>query len=111
MSLCGALLCDFSKDIDILYTEWRKMIRKIWKIPKRSHRSLLAHIAESTPINVILQQRFMKFVASGVKSKNDIVNNVFKNMIYVINQAQEGIFELFYPILMLLVEILFTMIS
>ena len=75
----GINLCDFeSDDFHILYKDWRKLVRRIWNIPYRSHCDLLPHVAECVPPNVFMPQRFINFFYAGLYCKNDVVRNIFK---------------------------------
>ena len=80
MSLYGSHLCDF-ENIQPLYTEWRKAVRRILKVPYRTHSKLLCHIARIIPPDVCIQQRFINFFYSGLRSSNDLVSYMFKNSI------------------------------
>jgi PHP family Zn ribbon phosphoesterase len=79
-SFYGHHLCDFSK-LDNIYVEWRKAIRRVWKIPRRTHSALLPHVIQSPPLPVILHQRFINFFYSGLCSKNNLVRFMFNNAI------------------------------
>ena len=76
-SLYGVHMCDF-EDIDGFCTEWRKALRRIWKVPPRTHCRLLPHIAECLPIDTIIFQRFYSFFLSGFMSDNETVKFVFR---------------------------------
>ena len=61
MSLYGTNISDLS-NIEPLYTEWRKAVRRILNVPSRTHSSLLYHIIRDIPPDVCLQQRFIIFL-------------------------------------------------
>jgi hypothetical protein len=79
-SFYGVLLCDFSdiSNMDRLYRQWRKAIRRIWRLPMRTHTNLLPHICKSVPIDIVMKRRFMNFFNNGMKSKNLIVSQIFR---------------------------------
>ena len=79
MSLYGVLFCEFSNkgEMDVIYKEWRKAMRRIWKLPYRTHGRFLSHIAECVPIDIELKQRFLRFFSKGIRNKNKIVNDIF----------------------------------
>jgi hypothetical protein len=77
-SFYGSHLCEFS-NLNPLYTEWRKAVRRVWKVPRRTHSRLLPHIIQAPPLPVILQQRFINFFYAGLKSKNNLVRYMFNN--------------------------------
>jgi hypothetical protein len=66
---------------DVLNKEWRKVMRRVWGVPPRTHCNLIPHIAECTPPEVFLYQRFIGFFASGINSENDVVSSLFHNSI------------------------------
>ena len=63
----------------VLSTEWRKAIRRVWKIPRRTHSRYLPHIAQTLPIDVILQQNFIKYFYNVLASHNSLVSVIFRN--------------------------------
>ena len=46
--------------INTYFTAWRKAIRRIWKIPFRSHNKLVPLINGSHDISIILEKRCIK---------------------------------------------------
>ena len=79
MSLYGINICDFqSHEMNAIYTEWRKAVRRIWKLPPRTHSRFLCHIIKSPPPDVLIMQRFINFFYSGILSDNDVVRFIFK---------------------------------
>jgi hypothetical protein len=82
-SFYGIGLCKFDNSvIDVICTEWRKVMRRVWRIPPRTHCDLLPHIAECTPPEVFLLQRFVGFYCSGLHSNNDVVSSLFNNSLF-----------------------------
>ena len=78
MDLCASSLCNFRKhdDVEELYVAWRKVIRRLWKLPNTNHCNLLHTINNCLPIDVILEKRCAKFVWSCINSKNNIVKSI-----------------------------------
>jgi hypothetical protein len=71
MSVYGSSLWDFSeKMVESFYVAWRKCVRKVWRLPPRTHNSLLSLICEDEPIDVQLHRRFFKFFRCAMKSCN-----------------------------------------
>ena len=64
MSFYGSNICDLG-NIECMYTEWRKAIRRIWNVPYRTHSNLLCHISRCVPPDVSMQQRFTNFFMLG----------------------------------------------
>ena len=82
-SFYGVNLCNFdSPRFNILCTEWRKVMRRVWGIPPRTHCNLITHIAECTPPEVFLYQRYAGFYFSGILSSNCIVSSLFHNSLF-----------------------------
>ena len=62
-----------SKKIEDIYVLWHKAIRRIFKLPYRTHCNLLPLIVNDLPIDVQLHLRFLKFSLNSVSSDNDII--------------------------------------
>ena len=79
-SFYGVMLCDLSdrSNMERLYKQWRKAIRRIWRLPMRTHSRLLPLICKNVPIDIILKRRFWNFFKNGMKSKNHIVSQIFR---------------------------------
>jgi hypothetical protein len=78
-SFYGLCICDFeSNDFMQLCTEWRKILRRIWKLPNRTHCNLLPHISKCIPPDVFLLQRFVSFFYNGLSSSNNTVATLFQ---------------------------------
>ena len=60
-----------------LCTEWRKVMRRVWGVPPRTHCNLIPHIAQCTPPEVFLLQRFIGFFC--IQSNNDVLSSLFYN--------------------------------
>ena len=63
MNLYGSQFFKYDdiKSMELLYVTCRKSIRKIWKIPPRSHCNLLHHINSCDPIDNIMGKRCIQF--------------------------------------------------
>ena len=61
------------------YTVWRKAIRAIWKLSFRTHCNLLHNINDTLPIDVMLEQRCIKFIWTISHFPNIIVNSAIRN--------------------------------
>ena len=74
MCLYGCQLWDFSSPIvSRIHTAWRKLVRRVYGLPPRTHCALLHHICQDLPIDAQLHMRFIKFVSSLVDSANSVV--------------------------------------
>ena len=75
MSLYGCELWNYnSRYINDIYVAWRKVIRKLFKLPYRTHNYLVCGIVEC--IAVKLDRRLTKFVDSMINSKNSTVREL-----------------------------------
>ena len=59
--------------VRFLFIAWRKMIRKLFKLPNRTHNYIVCGIVECTCISVKLDRRLAKFVYSMLNSRNSTV--------------------------------------
>ena len=79
MGLYGNQLWDFSVPaISSLYTAWRKIVRRIYAVPYRTHNVLVHMICEDMPPDVQLHRRALKFVSALAQSDNSIVRFCFR---------------------------------
>ena len=51
-------------DVDKFYVAWRKVKRRIWKLPNTAHNSINHNIASN--IHIILEKRLIKFIHSAL---------------------------------------------
>ena len=78
----GCSLWNFGSNyVETFYTAWRKAIRAIWKLPYRTHCNLLHGINDTLPIDVMLEQRCIKFIWILLHFPNIIVNSVMRSAI------------------------------
>ena len=49
-----------SSDVQKFYIAWRKVKRRIWKLPSTTHNSIIHNITSN--IHIILEKRFIKFM-------------------------------------------------
>ena len=50
------------KSVERFYIAWRKTIRRIWRIDKRTHNVLTSLINRCVPINLMLEKRCIKSI-------------------------------------------------
>ena len=76
MSIYGSQIWTFlNREVNIVYTAWRKAIRQIYKLPYRRHNILINHIIQYYPIVIILE-RCMKFIWGLNHSEHILFNNI-----------------------------------
>ena len=69
MSLYGCEIWNYnSRYISVMFIAWRKMMRKLFKLPNRTHNYIVCGIVEC--ISVKLDRRLAKFVYSMLNSRN-----------------------------------------
>ena len=74
MSIYGAPLMEFHGcSIGRLYTTWRKCIRQLIPLPRKTHSVLIPLIFNDPSIKVKLHRRLLKFVHGVMSSKNDVL--------------------------------------
>ena len=57
LDLYGSQLWKYSKnDVNAFYTAWRKVVRRIWKIPSTTHCNLKPSINKSLPIEFLMEK-------------------------------------------------------
>ena len=64
------------------YTTWRKAVRRVWKIPYRTHNKLVHLINKSCSINTVLEKRSIKFIWTLINSPNQLYNQIVKYSLY-----------------------------
>ena len=86
MNIYGSQLWNYNnKFADSFYTAWRKAIRIIWKVPYRTHNSLVHRINKSNTINIILEKRCIKFIWSLINSPHSMFNQLVKYSLFNMN--------------------------
>ena len=79
MDLYGCSLWNFGSNyVETSYTASRKAIRTIWKLLFRTHCNLLYRINDTLPIDIMLEQRCIKFIWTLLHSPNIIVKSVMR---------------------------------
>jgi hypothetical protein len=72
----------YDNDMELINIAMRKAIRRLWQLPYRTHCSLLSHISDLPPCDVIFQKRFMSHFMLGYHNNNSIVQNIFKGSLF-----------------------------
>ena len=76
-SFYGSNMCKF-QNLDLIDIQWKKAIRRIWKLPYRARSKLLPHISNSLPPSICFIKHFIKFYLKNIQSSNSVVKNVFQ---------------------------------
>ena len=70
------------KSVERFYIAWRKTIRRIWRIDKRTDNVLTNLINRCSPINLMLEKRCIQFIWNFVKSTHELHKTVAINCFY-----------------------------
>ena len=70
-----------SNGVHQLCVNYRKVLRRIWNLPWRTHNNLLTHISGYLPVDVVLEKRFVNFFHSGYYSDNAVLKFIFKQAV------------------------------
>ena len=77
-SFYGSKLCKF-QNLNHIDIQWKKAIRRIWKLPSRARSALLPHVSNSLPPSICFIKCFVKFYLKNMESNNSIVKYVFQS--------------------------------
>ena len=88
MNVYGCQLWKFNgKHINTFFTAWRKAVRRIWKIPFRSHNKLVHLINGSHDISIILEKRCIKQSWKMLNSEYKLCNKIVKYSMHNANST------------------------
>ena len=74
-SFYGSVLLDYDNSlIERLFVAWRKCIRFLLDLPRRTHSILIHQIVHDIPIAEQLYKRFIKFIKYCIIGKNNVCN-------------------------------------
>ena len=86
MNVYGSQLWCFNdyKSVERFYIAWRKTIRRIWRLDKRTHNVLINLINRCLPINLILEKRCVKYIWNLFNSSHELHKTIVKNCFYIV---------------------------
>ena len=58
---------------------WRKVIRRVWKLPYRTHTAILPYLMKGQSFRSIIYSRFRNFAHSCINSQNINLNFIARN--------------------------------
>ena len=74
MSMYGCVLWDLQSNyVNIFHTAWRKCIRRLYRLPSRTHNDLLGTICHDIPVEGQIHVRFKKLIHDDLLSRNPCV--------------------------------------
>ena len=84
MYVYGSQLWCFNdyKSVERFYIAWRKTIRRIWRLDKRTHNVLINLINRCLPINLILEKRCIKYIWNLFNSSHELHKAIVRNCFY-----------------------------
>jgi len=78
-SMYGVLFCQlYHGDMNKMRVSWRKSMRRMFKLPHRTHCNLLPVISGILPFDVQVDMRFLKHMITGLRHRNSIVSFLFR---------------------------------
>ena len=94
-SYYGSNLCKF-QDLNLIDTQWKKAIRRIWKLPYRARSSLIPYVSNSFLPSISFINKCVKFYLKNVNSNNSIVSFVFQSALSQNTRLGNNIRFIFY---------------
>ena len=83
MNVYGSQIWTLKKNyLNKFYVAWRKAIRRIWKLPYRTHNNLLHLINLCLPIDVTLEKRSIKYIWNLINGENKLYGSIVKLSLY-----------------------------
>ena len=84
MNVYGSPLWRYNNhyNIERFSISWGKAIRRLWKIPYRTHNALVHHINKCNSIVSILEKRCIKFLWNLLNSDNVLFSRICKYSVY-----------------------------
>ena len=70
----GAQLWNYSDTSnESFYVAWRRVLRRMWNLPNRTHNNLLPYMFDTKPIEIVLESRCLKYIYKCINSSNSTV--------------------------------------
>ena len=76
------LSCNYIKDYKVA---WRKIKRRIWNIPPRTHNNLMSNITDN--IDTIIETRMVRFIFNSINHSNSTCKNVLRVKLLSVNST------------------------
>ena len=84
--------------MESLYTDLRKAIRRVMRVPSRTHSNILCHIIQNPPPDILLFQRFIHFFYRGFRSDNSVVRSIFSGALFIPSQIGNNLRYIFHKV-------------
>ena len=76
------LSCNYIKDYKVA---WRKIKRRIWNIPPRTHNNLVSNVTDN--IDTIVETRMVRFIFNSVNHSNSTCKNILRVKLLSVNST------------------------
>ena len=76
------LSCNYIKDYKV---PWRKIKRRIWNIPPKTHNNLVSNVTDN--INTIIERRMVRFIFNSINHSNSTCKNVLRVKLLSVNST------------------------
>ena len=76
------LSCNYIKDYKVA---WKKIKRRIWNIPLRTHNNLVSYITDN--IDSIIETRMVRFIFNSINHSNSTCKNVLRVKLLSVNST------------------------
>ena len=87
MSMYSRNLCRLNNGRNLipLYTAWRKSIRHVWRLDRKTHNNVLHYINNCLPIEIIFERRCIKFIHNIISSEHSLHSRISLYSLYNCN--------------------------
>ena len=79
------------KDITQFKVAWRKIKRRLWKIPPRTHNNLVCNITNN--IDTIIDKRLVRFIYNSINHSNKTSSNILRVKLLCVNSTFSSNFQ------------------
>jgi hypothetical protein len=77
----GLMCCSFRNNaVSGIFVGWNKVIRRLFRLPYRTHVSLLSQVANKPHIKFTIFKNFLSFSFACIRSNNPIVSSIANNL-------------------------------
>ena len=76
-SFYGSPLWNYKSYVEVANT-WRTALKRVWDLPRETHRELVALVSSTLPLEVSLRKRFCKFTQSGLGGPSKVTGSIMR---------------------------------
>ena len=93
-SLYGILFSQlYHAEADKLNVNWRKAMRRLYKLPQKTHCKLLPIVTDLLPVDIQVDLRYLKFMKTGITHENSVIKFMFNLCIGLCNSVMAKNFK------------------